>query len=181
MHQLRAHRPFPTTHFLKNRGANTLKIRNHRLPDNDGRDSTFIASPNIGGIIQAQYLILHYTAGNSVGRNRHGISIEIDNAGQLIRSGGKWVSPLTRRSDPEHDVTFATHKNEPHGTPPSGWAAATMTANGTAPRTSSTFAVARAPNSPSLQAARCPLALKSTYWRATAYGGRLMGSVRQTA
>ena len=169
-------------HFLKKPGgANTLKIRNHRLFDNDGRDSTFIASPNIGGIIQAQYLVLHYTAGNIVGRNRHSVGIEIDNAGQLIRSGGKWVSPLTRRSDPEHDVTVATHKNDPPGTSHSGWAAATMTASGTASRPNSTFAVARAPNSPSLQAARCPSALKSTYWRATAIGGRLMGSVRQTA
>ena len=158
-----------------------MKTRNHRLLDHDGRDSTLIAGPNIGGLTQAQYLILHYAAGNIVGRNRHRIGIEIDNAGQLIRSGGKWLSPLTRRSYTQHDVTVATHKNDPPGTSPSGWASATMTASGAASRPSSTFAVARAPNSPSLQAARCPSAVKSTYWRATAIGGRLMGSVRQMA
>ncbi len=157
-----------------------MKTRNHRLLDHDGRDSTLIAGPDIGGIIQAQYLILHYAAGNTVGRNRHNVGIEIGNAGQLIRGGGKWLSPLTRRSDTQHDVTVATHKIDPPGTPRLG-VAATMTASGTASRPSSTFAVARAPNSPSLQAARCPSALKSTRWRATAIGGRLIGSVRQTA
>jgi N-acetylmuramoyl-L-alanine amidase len=150
-----------------------MKIRNHRLVKDDDRDVAFIASPNIGSIIQPQYLIIHYTAGSSAagtvawfqnpaskvsahlviardgtitqmvafnreayhagksqwgniaGLNRHSIGIEIDNAGCLIRSGGKWVSPLTRRSYPDQDVTVATHKNDPPGTPPVGWHAYT--------------------------------------------------------
>lgn len=59
--------------------------------------------------------------GNLSGLNRYSIGIELDNAGCLIRSGGKWVSPLTRRSYPDSEVTVAVHKNDPPGTPPSGW------------------------------------------------------------
>jgi len=63
--------------------------------------------------------------GSLSGLNRHSIGIELDNAGQLIRSGGKWVSPLTRRSYPDSEVTIAPHKNDPPGTVPSGWHAYT--------------------------------------------------------
>jgi N-acetylmuramoyl-L-alanine amidase len=63
--------------------------------------------------------------GNLSGLNRHSIGIELDNAGCLIRSGGKWVSPLTRRSYPDSEVTVAPHKNDPPGTVPSGWHAYT--------------------------------------------------------
>jgi N-acetylmuramoyl-L-alanine amidase len=63
--------------------------------------------------------------GSLSGLNRHSIGIELDNAGCLIRSGGKWVSPLTRRSYPDSDVTVAAHKNDPPGTPPCGWHAYT--------------------------------------------------------
>ena len=59
--------------------------------------------------------------GNLSGLNHYSVGIELDNAGQLIRSGGKWVSPLTRRSYPDSEVTVAVHKNDPPGTPPSGW------------------------------------------------------------
>lgn len=59
--------------------------------------------------------------GSLSGLNRTSIGIELDNAGRLIRSGGKWVSPLTRRSYPDSEVTVATHKNDPPGTPPCGW------------------------------------------------------------
>jgi len=59
--------------------------------------------------------------GSLSGLNHHSIGIELDNAGQLIRSGGKWVSPLTRRNFPDDEVTIAPHKNDPPGTPPSGW------------------------------------------------------------
>jgi N-acetylmuramoyl-L-alanine amidase len=63
--------------------------------------------------------------GSYSGLNRHSIGIELDNAGILIRSGGKWVSRLTRKSYPDSAVTVAPHKNEPPGTAPSGWHAYT--------------------------------------------------------
>jgi len=63
--------------------------------------------------------------GHFSGLNRHSIGIELDNAGILIRSGGKWLSRLTRKSYPDSAVTVAPHKNEPPGTPPSGWHAYT--------------------------------------------------------
>lgn len=63
--------------------------------------------------------------GSLSGLNRHSIGIELDNAGNLIRSGGKWVSPLSRRTYPDSDVTVAPHKNDPPGTPPTGWQAYT--------------------------------------------------------
>jgi N-acetylmuramoyl-L-alanine amidase len=63
--------------------------------------------------------------GSLSGLNRHSIGIELDNAGCLIRSGGKWVSPLTRRSYPDSEVAVAPHKNDPPGAAPSGWHAYT--------------------------------------------------------
>lgn len=63
--------------------------------------------------------------GNLSGLNRYSIGIELDNAGCLVRTGGKWVSPLTRRSYPDREVTIATHKNAPPGTSPCGWHAYT--------------------------------------------------------
>jgi N-acetylmuramoyl-L-alanine amidase len=63
--------------------------------------------------------------GSLSGLNRHSIGIELDNAGYLIRSGGKWISPLTRRTYPDSEVTVAPHKNDPHASPPSGWHAYT--------------------------------------------------------
>ena len=63
--------------------------------------------------------------GNLSGLNRTSIGIELDNAGCLIKSGGKWVSKATRRSYPDSEVTVAVHKNDPAGTAPSGWHAYT--------------------------------------------------------
>ncbi|HET9462729.1 MAG TPA: N-acetylmuramoyl-L-alanine amidase [Thiobacillus sp.] len=63
--------------------------------------------------------------GSLSGLNHHSIGIELDNAGCLIRSGGKWVSPLTRRSYPESEITVAPHKNDPPGAAPCGWHAYT--------------------------------------------------------
>lgn len=63
--------------------------------------------------------------GNLSGLNRTSIGVELDNAGCLIRSGGKWVSKLARRSYPDSEVTVAVHKNDPPGTAPSGWHAYT--------------------------------------------------------
>lgn len=63
--------------------------------------------------------------GSLSGLNHHSIGIELDNAGLLIRSGGKWVSPLTRRNYPDSEVTVAPHKNDPPGSAPSGWHAYT--------------------------------------------------------
>jgi N-acetylmuramoyl-L-alanine amidase len=57
--------------------------------------------------------------------NRHSVGIELDNAGLLVQSGGKWVSRLTRKSYPASQVTVAPHKHQPPGTPPSGWHAYT--------------------------------------------------------
>jgi len=63
--------------------------------------------------------------GSLSGLNRHSIGIELDNAGHLIRSGSKWVSPLTRRIFPDNEVNVAPHKNDPPSTAPSGWHAYT--------------------------------------------------------
>jgi N-acetylmuramoyl-L-alanine amidase len=146
-----------------------MKIRNHRLAQDDGTALPYLASPHVGTALHARFLVIHYTAGSSAagtiawfrnpsskvsahlviardgkvtqmvsfnreawhagqsrwgnlsGLNHHSIGIELDNAGCLIRSGGKWVSPLTRRSYPDSEVTVAVHKNDPPGTPPSGW------------------------------------------------------------
>lgn len=40
-----------------------LKIQNHRLV---GEQVSFRQTPNIGGVLQARYLVLHYTAGSSL-------------------------------------------------------------------------------------------------------------------
>jgi N-acetylmuramoyl-L-alanine amidase len=63
--------------------------------------------------------------GSLSGLNRYSIGIELDCAGCLVRTGGKWVSPLTRRIYPDSEVTVAPHKNDPPGTAPSGWHAYT--------------------------------------------------------
>ncbi|MDP2031403.1 MAG: N-acetylmuramoyl-L-alanine amidase [Thiobacillus sp.] len=63
--------------------------------------------------------------GSLSGLNHYSIGIELDNAGCLVRSGGKWVSPLSRRSYPDSDVTVAIHKHAPPGTQPCGWHAYT--------------------------------------------------------
>ncbi|MDO9220504.1 MAG: N-acetylmuramoyl-L-alanine amidase [Thiobacillus sp.] len=63
----------------------------------------------------------HSSWGNLSGLNRYSIGIELDNAGRLQRSGGKWISPLTRRSYRDSEVTLACHKNDPPGSPPCGW------------------------------------------------------------
>ncbi|MFN2329958.1 MAG: hypothetical protein ABR612_13670 [Chromatocurvus sp.] len=41
------------------------------------------------------------------GLTRNSIGIELDNAGQLIRSSGKWVLPFTCRSYPGREVTVS--------------------------------------------------------------------------
>jgi len=150
-----------------------MKIRNHRLVDNNNDNIAFVASPHVGGGIQPRFLVIHYTAGSTAagciswfqnpaskvsahlviardgsitqmvpfnrlaqhagpsqwgslnGLNRHSIGIELDNAGQLTRSGGQWVSPISRRSYPDAEVTVANHRNDPPGTAPCGWHAYT--------------------------------------------------------
>ena len=42
-----------------------MKIRNHRLFKEDGKQVPFVTSPNIGGVIQPRFLIIHYTAASS--------------------------------------------------------------------------------------------------------------------
>ena len=42
-----------------------MKIKNHRLLQDDDSPFSFIRSPNGGGKLNSQYLIIHYTAGSS--------------------------------------------------------------------------------------------------------------------
>jgi len=42
-----------------------MKIRNHRLVQDDGTALPFRASPNKGAVLQARWLVMHYTAGRS--------------------------------------------------------------------------------------------------------------------
>ena len=42
-----------------------MKIRNHRLVQDDGSALPYRASPNKGGVLQARWLVMHYTAGRS--------------------------------------------------------------------------------------------------------------------
>lgn len=41
-----------------------MKISNHRLQTDDGTPVEFIRSPNVGGKLEPQYLVMHYTAGS---------------------------------------------------------------------------------------------------------------------
>jgi N-acetylmuramoyl-L-alanine amidase len=43
-----------------------MKIRDHRLLNDDDSPVSFSQSPNMGGILQHKFLVLHYTAGRSV-------------------------------------------------------------------------------------------------------------------
>ena len=40
-----------------------MKIRNHRLCDDDGTEVRFVRSPNQSGALEPKYLVMHYTAG----------------------------------------------------------------------------------------------------------------------
>ena len=42
-----------------------MKIVNHRLMNDDGTPCPFVESPNIGGEVQHNFLVMHYTAGRS--------------------------------------------------------------------------------------------------------------------
>ncbi|MDP2831760.1 MAG: N-acetylmuramoyl-L-alanine amidase [Pseudomonadota bacterium] len=42
-----------------------MKIRNHRLVQDDGTAIPYLASPNKGGVMQPRWLVMHYTAGRS--------------------------------------------------------------------------------------------------------------------
>lgn len=42
-----------------------MKINNHRLVQGDGTPMPFVATPNMGGVMQPEYLVIHYTAGSS--------------------------------------------------------------------------------------------------------------------
>ena len=43
-----------------------MKINNHRLLHADGTPLPFVATPNMGGVMQPEYLIIHYTAASNV-------------------------------------------------------------------------------------------------------------------
>jgi len=42
-----------------------MKIANNRLLDNDGKPVPFRQSPNIGGVLNPEYIIIHYTASSN--------------------------------------------------------------------------------------------------------------------
>ncbi len=42
-----------------------MKIRNHRLAQDDGTAISYLASPNKDGVLQPRWLVMHYTAGRS--------------------------------------------------------------------------------------------------------------------
>ena len=42
-----------------------MKIENHRLIADHGESLRYVATPNLGGIMTPEYLVIHYTAGNS--------------------------------------------------------------------------------------------------------------------
>lgn len=42
-----------------------MKIKNHRLINDDGTPCPYVPSPNIGGSVQHKYLVMHFTAGRS--------------------------------------------------------------------------------------------------------------------
>ena len=65
-----------------------MKIRNHLLARDDGRSSW----------------------GSLSGPNRYSRGIELDPAGCQVKRGGKWVSPPTRRSYPDSEVTVTSTK-----------------------------------------------------------------------
>lgn len=144
-----------------------MRVRNHRLVD-QAHNIDFIASPNIGGMIEPRYLVIHYSAGinaagcidwfrnpsskmsahlviardgaitqmvpfNRLARradkspfdkydalNRHSIGIELDNAEQLVLSGGQWVSPVSRHSYTAEEVALALHRSDLPGCPTGG-------------------------------------------------------------
>lgn len=42
-----------------------MKIENHRLYNDDNTPANFVESPNVGGSLDAKFLVIHYTAGSS--------------------------------------------------------------------------------------------------------------------
>lgn len=48
-----------------NQGGRQMKIRNHRLVDDNGTALPFVDTPNRSGVMTPRYLIMHYTAGRS--------------------------------------------------------------------------------------------------------------------
>jgi len=135
----------------------------------DGSAYPYKSSPNRGGRLTHEHLVIHFTAGrsaessinwltnraagasahlvvardgsitqlvpfdriawhagrsawdNRVGLNDYSIGIELDNAGRLTYSGGKWRSWFGK-DYPDSEVVEATHKFE---SSPSGWHAFT--------------------------------------------------------
>lgn len=137
-----------------------MKIIDHRLYHDDKTPYPYRESPNHGGVIQPEYLVMHYTASPNfdqavdwlanrasrasahvvIGRdgsitqlvpfnvkawhagrsswnginwlNGHSIGVELDNAGVLQRSAGRWVAWFGN-TYPDEQVLEAAHKHEP--------------------------------------------------------------------
>jgi N-acetylmuramoyl-L-alanine amidase len=136
-----------------------MRIVDHRLVKDDGTPYPFVKTPNVGGKVEHEYLVMHYTAGGSakesidflatkaarasahvviardgritqmvpfdrvawhagasrwegiVGLNSHSLGIELDNAGKLKQSAGKWRAWFGTVI-PDEEVTEAVHKFE---------------------------------------------------------------------
>jgi len=134
-----------------------MKIKAHKLHQDDGSQVPFRRSPNQSGQISPRFLVMHYTAGSSAegsiswltnpvarasahlvigrdgsitqlvlfnrkawhagrsqwrgisGLNSHSIGIEIDNAGKLQGSPGRWRTS-TGRAVSDSDVVELPHK-----------------------------------------------------------------------
>ena len=134
-----------------------MKIIENRLYQDDDTPIHFVPSPNLGGTLIPDMLIVHFTAGQSeagaiqwminrqsraashilIGKtgtitqlvpfnriayhagtsswkgrsalNRYAIGIELDNPGQLKRSGTHWVSWFLKQY-PDEEVLVAKHK-----------------------------------------------------------------------
>jgi N-acetylmuramoyl-L-alanine amidase len=94
------------------------------LTNKKSKVSAHIVIARDGTVTQlVPFNIKAWHAGHSVwaglyGINNYSIGIEMDNAGKLVKKGGKWYSNLTKREYPDSEVLEAEHK---HGGGIVGW------------------------------------------------------------
>lgn len=93
------------------------------LTDSDISASAHLVVGRDGSVVQlVPFDRVAWHAGRSAwaglrGLNQYSIGIELDNAGWLMRSGGKWKSTFNKEYE-DNDVIEAPHKNDPS---PRGW------------------------------------------------------------